>query len=269
MAQSYSQKIILWGAQGVGKSTFINALSRELPFLFPGLELDGGEELPPLEQPTHSGREYQYRFRILNKNGEVEKIYNLGFYDDKGGEMEKVALDIDEIDSFIKSYVQGSAKGIIVLFDPNLMNDMEKRQKSARMMKGLLKLLSQRSDNCFLAVCMNKMDTLDVRWSVPETVFELCFGDSWGTIKKSMANTKNVAVKYFLTSAAGFVKGSSVEYSNFFDEKIAVEHSWRPWNVSAPFFWIFENFEERESLPWYATFLGKDEKNNSFLPPFF
>jgi len=78
--KSLNQKILVWGLSGVGKTTFINALPRELSLLLPDLglrfELDG--ELPEMKT-TEFGTELQYVFKILDQNGNEKKKYDLGF----------------------------------------------------------------------------------------------------------------------------------------------------------------------------------------------
>lgn len=112
------------------------------------------------------------------------------------------------------------------------------------------------------------MDTISSRWNDPETFFELCFGNSWSQVKTSISKSKNVQVSLFLASAAGFVRDSSYrEYQNFHNNAIAVEYAWRPWNVSAPFFWIFDNFEEHSPTPWYS--FGRQDNQKTYPAPFF
>jgi GTPase SAR1 family protein len=262
-----NQKILVWGLSGVGKTTFINALPRELS-LFPeaGLRFEMHGELPVLE-PTQHGDELDYKFKVSDQKGIILKEYFLGIYDDKGDSMKNALLDIDN-DTFILSYVK-SSKGIIAILDPiMLLNNPAQRQELVKLIQNLLKILNQRNDHPSLALCLNKMDVLQTRWGSPETVFEMCFDSSWGAIKSNIASSKNVLIELFLVSATGFVRDNMYrEFPNFSGAGIAVEDRWRPWNASAPFFWIFNNLDKPSPSPWFSLW-SKSEVQPYPLPFF-
>jgi GTPase SAR1 family protein len=264
------KKIIIWGLSGVGKTTFIHALPREMS-MFPnvGLRFNLEGDLPVMA-PTEFGEDLNYQFQISKvESGELIREYALSLYDDKGDAMKSALEDIDS-NSIILSYIK-SAKGIIVLIDPTLvLNDLNHKRELVKLIQNLIKLLRQRRDCPSVAICMNKMDLIDARWKDPEKYFEICFDSAWREIKGNILSSKNVDFRLFLVSAAGFVHdGLCREYSNFLNNNIAAKDGWRPWNVSAPFFWIFSHFDEPQMKPWYSSLWQNDIDENTYPLPFY
>lgn len=261
------KKIMIWGLSGVGKTTFIHALPREMS-MFPnvGLRFKLEGDLP-IMAPTEFGEDLSFQFKISKvESGEIVREYALSLYDDKGDAMKRALEDIDS-DSIILSYIR-LAKGIIVLIDPTLiLNDLNHKRELIRLIQNLINLLRKREDRPSVAICMNKMDLLNSRWNDPEIFFEICFGSAWRDLKANILSSRNIDFRLFLVSAAGFVRdGLYREYSNFLNNKIEVEDAWRPWNVSAPFFWIFSRFDELQTKPWYSLWQSDTDKNTYPLP---
>jgi GTPase SAR1 family protein len=255
------QKITIWGAHGVGKSLFIQSLFRELYIYefnpnvrFKLLHVDGDNQVDDVLtvwnkiEPTRGLYEIRYRIVVEARNQQGEAypiaIYNIGIYDASGDELiEAVKVQGNSlIDVAIKEAV-----GVIALFDPKNFENVDDRQKNSESFQRLIIKLRENNNNkeIYLAACMNKMDTLNIRCDNPDVVFEMYFGSTWKKLSRNITDN-NIRIKYFLTSGVGFChsKSGTDEVSNYkFPDSLRNQEAWRPWNVSAPFFWIFNQLD--------------------------
>lgn len=116
-----------------------------------------------------------------------------------------------------------------------------------------------------LAVCLTKYDSLRLagtNWNILESVF----GRDIRTLLEGYRS--HFHIEAFLTSAAGFIETpdrGKIPNINIKDGNILDFNRWEPWNVSAPFFWVFEN-NERDRISDTSARLYREHNLRNYLP---
>ncbi len=120
---------------------------------------------------------------------------------------------------------------------------------------GLTAELKKTKRNYRIAVCVTKIDQSELRHWDANQVIESLYGSR---MKERLIDLrKHFSVKEFCVSSAGFLS-DNMETPNFDQAttKLRDENNWRPYNVHAPFFWLFEE-QERERLAGQGNSLAK------------
>ena len=249
------KRITVWGLKGVGKSSMVEILPKDLDMLArtSGLKFDihkiDGENRTRARSPVQSQEpnskfaytQYEISIADSKKSG---KTYLLSLFDDKGDAMEG-ALKEPEKDEFklITQNIMG-AHGVVAIVDPLNAILNKKSKYLIELLDEMIYKLDQRQEKTSLAICLNKADLIELRWKKPEVMFEMVFGPSWRSFQYMMKNVKNVNVKIFSVSTTGFGYNSRSEsLPNYYMGKMIDVDVWQPWNVYAPFLWMFSQFE--------------------------
>ncbi len=264
--------ILVWGPHGVGKTTLISALACELSWL--NNNSDDGSRYELLDQggysvrnfwkddysfPTQSPKDYVYRFRGTVTNSDFDSIeHQIAVFDDKGSTLIE---SLSESSNGIAKLSMKNARFLIAIVDPTIILESQKlsileahnssflvkKAEYLDYLRQLISILSQnKSEHRYIAICLSKMDLLELRWHDPKIIVELCFGESFLN-DINWQKSHNITVKYFSTSAYGFFWDSNYnEYPNFdiSTGKPKFKDEWRPWNVTSPFFWMFNQIEK-------------------------
>jgi GTPase SAR1 family protein len=286
------KNILVWGMHGVGKSSMIDALPHELAKLSKDdgftfkltLEQNDNESLelkefrvkPSFEkiEPTksHETSKYNLSISLSNDPGKILKKYKLVFVDDRGDAM-KDALDnnkdLSSTNNLIRNYLNVSS-GVIALFEYGSPLELphENRKQSgfytqADLLISLIDILAERKerkDGVFLALCINKIDKTRLRWKDPMVAFEMFFDYKWSDILSIMnfAKTKNVQIDFFVTSMVGYCRNSQgMTVPNYSGKDISDKKIMRPWNSTAPLFWMLGNIEYNIPFPWFPLVTKK------------
>ena len=289
------EKIILvWGLHGVGKTSMIYALPHELEKLSKddGLIFKltqqnddgalGSREMrfkPSLSKidPTLFHESVSLNLNVFSSHEpEKSRKYKLVFVDDKGDEMKEAldkALDITPENNIIRNYLEVNSKGIIALFEYHATSDSpQEKYERAELLINLLDVLSVRKDGVSLAICINKIDKSGQRWKNPRTFFEMVFDHEWNTVFQTikLAERKNVRVNFFVTSMVGFYRNShGMTVPNFNGDGIANNNIIRPWNVTAPLFWMLEDVESEDARSFWGYFSNSKKNDLKFPKSFF
>ena len=119
-----------------------------------------------------------------------------------------------------------------------------------------------------IAICVTKIDQCNVRQWDASQVIESLYGPRMKELITDLG--KYFSVKEFCVSSAGFL-ADNMETPNFDQAtaEIRDEDNWRPYNVHAPFFWIFEE-QERKRLAdqgnWLAKLLFREHRLRMHAP---
>ncbi|MFT3892780.1 MAG: ATP-binding protein [Anaerolineales bacterium] len=273
MSPVNSNRIALWGPSGVGKTTLIRALACELSWLNRNnpdfsYELTGpdGQSIrnfwtDEYSEPTKSPEDFLYTFRRVNPGLATPLVeHQIVIFDDKGNSL------IRSFDSDFNRITELSlrdARFVIAIIDPTLILETQRislidtstapsitKSDYLNYLRRLLSLMGQNNkERRYLAICLSKMDLFELRWQNPKVLAELFFGETFlHDIDWQVA--KNISIQYFSTSAMGFVWDNNYNEFPNFDIGTGLpkfKYEWRPWNITAPFFWMFSQIETQET----------------------
>jgi len=287
------KSILIWGLHGVGKTSMINSLPHELEKLSkedgiiykltnPSDESDGNQETRfrskyEKVEATQFHDPISLNLRVFPAlNPKVARKYNLVFVDDKGDEM-KAAVDktrdASPSNNIIRNYLERHSKGVIAIFEYDRnVSDSKVKYENSDLLINLLDILSSRKEKASLAICINKIDRTRQRWKDPKVFFEMVFENNWKSILQIImeAKNKNVKVDFFVTSMVGYFRNSQgVTVPNFSGSDVIDGDVLRPWNVTAPLFWILESIEDEGEINWFSKLLKTTEKRNLGFPKSF
>jgi hypothetical protein len=293
---SASKNLMMFGMTGSGKTLMVHALARSLRRLSGQEERDLAysvkevlgsssseqektkpvpDRWQPIEASGQRGDDFvETRYRIHKKEkGKAEK-YEFSMFDGRGV-LFKDILNSPMKDMVLKAFEK--ADGVIALLPVDNINsatldelemladvmiDQKPKQKetiqnSSWLPRNIQKTIPAVSESK-LAICLHKIDLLNVRWSKPEQVFQVVFGNAWSESLRRIQNKHgvNIAIRFFVTSSLGFAQTlhNPCEIPNSVSmdgrDQIKYPDEWSPWNVEHPFLWILEGKEE-EILPVY------------------
>jgi GTPase SAR1 family protein len=299
--------IVMWGPHGSGKTCFLGALSKALSdistanqlldYRLSWAEKDGDHPLETgrahlADVPDRWRSEYseateyhlhrEYVFRCIRKRdrSEVARIY-INAFDSKGSNL-IAAVDPENPagDSIVLSYLQ-EYNSYLVVFDLNeLMNDRRANQLALGSLHNLCRYIGGKNEDGMvsnngprynLAICLNKMDLIDMRWHDPGVIYHMTFGEPVSNLAHYHQTRVNTRV--FATSVMGFYHRDLTEVSNFNGKDgPLVDERWMPWNVQAPFLWILglmdSHLRQRESN-WLTPLLTRQNSTPYFVEPYF
>lgn len=109
----------------------------------------------------------------------------------------------------------------------------------------------------YIAVCVSKIDQLAVKQRDPWELIQMYFGQQMCDLLKEFAKPSNIELETFAISAVGFYIENMELKANYHIATSSIAHpdNWKPYNVEAPLFWLFDKIE-RENL---------DDQNVSLL----
>jgi hypothetical protein len=275
--------VLVWGPHGVGKTALISALACEMSWLNNNSE--DGSKYELLDQdgqvvknfwmddyafPTQYPRDYIYKFKGNFPNRSLKAIeHQITVFDDKGSTLVETLSDLSN--GIARLSIKNS-RFLIAIIDPTIVFESQKlsmlkssdpaflvkRSDYLDYLRRLISIMGQNtSERRYIAICMSKMDLLELRWKDPKILVELCFGESFLN-DINWHKRHNIVVQYFSTSAYGFFWDSNYNEFPNFDITSGMpkfKEEWRPWNVTAPFFWMFNQIEQ-ETLNTTADYPG-------------
>lgn len=300
--------LILWGPKASGKTSFLGAFAKTLSYIsVNNLKHDyrlfwydpnaagpystslpnWNHEVSPnwsseYEESTDTNTQghKRYEFQCLSReNNTVLDRYKIGAFDAGGDDLlSAVNPNSQYVDPIVRAYID-SSNSIIAIFDlEELINNDASRQSNLEALRNLLHYVSSThgsnadGGNVNLAICMNKIDLIDLRWENPEIIYHIAFKEPLQNLERYYRGKLNV--KVFASSVMGFFEHNFSEYSNYNRDKRRPRFVdvWTPWNVHAPFFWIFEQWsrnKNQDTRQWLRSFLRQNENKSFYFRPFF
>ena len=126
-----------------------------------------------------------------------------------------------------------------------------------------------------IAICVTKVDTLGVRGRDPWELISMFFGKEMATLVKQYAQNPCFVIETFSISAFGFIRSqnlipNSARKTEDGSDTLLKPDQWRPYNVDAPFFWLFEHIE-RERLKnkasgVFGSLFFNNERLEQYIP---
>ena len=278
-ASKLSENIALWGPTGSGKTWLLHALNRELmwynqndpefdyhlidragdllPFLAPTIHTLG---------PTSSFQDRLWRFQRRPKVGrEASAAHQISTYthdidvhDNSGVKL------VDAVNNprqhGLTTATLKNAVGVIALLDFTLLQTSPTGQSQflsqgarTELSKGeysqlvqrlceMIILASNTTPTRYLSICITKIDQLKVR-RPPESLVEPLFGQQMGYVLRQYQHA--LQIRFFVTSSVGYYRPHRQRTANYdrANGSLIAPDEWEPYNVAAPFFWIFECIE--------------------------
>lgn len=294
--QISNPKILLWGPSGSGKTCLLNAFARELHFLSQNNHsskyslLDKRSRFPvsylwdkEFSKPTTKAEDLDFVFTYNKEKPKPAIEHVIRVYEDRGDALVK-ALN-QSIGSSVAISSFREATHIIALIDLTLITDsifgkhLPKGRTSISKIEylsyiqKLIDLAVEKTHTLNLALCLNKMDLSSLRWEDTETLIEIYLGSVFFKAIKNHPQ-KNINISFFATSAMGyFLDKEGFEHSNYNANNNGPLHEeiWQPWNVSAPFFWMFNQIESGYSKDSNILdfFRPAEEKIPNYPKPFY
>ncbi|MBI5223172.1 hypothetical protein HY990_01995 [Candidatus Micrarchaeota archaeon] len=237
-----------------------------IPEVFPTVGMVGEEWIFGRKVNTRFVKKVSYKHKISVYEHRIE------IRDVEGELTEKLKEHED-----IQKYIRG-AKSVLLILDPFQFGDRPpesspmpnrdddvgntesnvshiKAEKTifteedyCRLVRDLIKLLSNSNNTKNLAICVTKYDRLGIRTRDPWEVIDIKFGTQMlelfrATIKDP---SKNLNIRPFLVSSFGYLDKAQTQ-PNFNQNSgfIQKKDAWEPFNVEAPFFWLFEQTERQ------------------------
>jgi hypothetical protein len=279
---SHDTKIVLWGPTGAGKDWLFRAFARELDYYnatdedFTYELLDGRgnpvETTPPDPTPTDMPENYIYEFtRTWKINDLAHKIsshrHRINIHNNKGSDLVAFLVDPEGFEEAFEIIL--SARSIIIVLDTYFSRSQGSPTPAAqpqeeaspdqnyprialesgltpdkylKILTELLRILAATGGpKRRLAVCMTKLDR-GKRHGEAEDLLKYIFGRKIYDL--FMKYKSSFEIEVFATSAAGTILIGGEEKPNISASGAILEETrWKPINVSAPFFWIFERSE--------------------------
>lgn len=126
-------------------------------------------------------------------------------------------------------------------------------------------LVEEPKEERCVAVCLTKLDLLGVKKRSPWQLIEAYFGSSMHQILESYK--REIEMEAFSISAAGFADGKP--NWNRQTNEVDFPDKWKPYNVEAPFFWLFDKIERRRlnsSGKMLNRALFRDDRLKHYIP---
>lgn len=269
----------MFGLTGVGKTRMINAMTRGFeqisdsasPKAYSLYHTQSSDDLKsqpilvPIstdwEQMQATTNPYQDRYVLkIHQRGRLQQEYNIDIFDIPGGMAENQSYWNTEKDLFEK--IISHTKGTLIVLDPKhrslapALNLMEYVSQLHQPKSASTFPFSRRVKPIYkMALCLNKVDRLNLRWRDPEKAFEIVFGADWLKItQKSQNQYVNIQIRPYLTSSLGFISDiQGKEHPNQIlakeknIESLVYPDEWLPWNITQPLLWILMDNPDKES----------------------
>lgn len=275
-------KIALWGPTGSGKTWMLRAFGRDLirvnslindntPTIRWDLRLFDSEDKPivvPVDltiSPTGELEDEVVMFMRtpINKAGDPELSipsvsHKIILRDNMGENLVKAMRLTPEVSDRPAELILSTADAVIVLLDVNYrafvvsdptMGILADDASYAEHIQELCRLLSTGGEQKNVAVCVSKVDLSSLKSNVIRTLFPR-------TDEVLQQYSKRLRINYFNISSFGYIRHRGKFLANFNPDTGSVldPQSWKPYNVSSPFFWIFEQIENNTATQVSSPF---------------
>ena len=263
------QDMAVWGPTGSGKTWLLQAFGRGLQqckddphfsyHLISRNLLPLTSSLPQSNNPTQNAEDRYWHFaRRPRKNTPAHResafTHEIALHDE-AGQVLVDAVDQPDQQNLTRLTLQ-SADAILALLDPTLLqgsplavaqlsSTLYSQQEYLKMILALADLLASRDQPGYLALCVSKVDLTGLR-RPPEALVEIYFGQQM--LELITDNTHpNLSIRAFACSAAGYYSENGYEHANFNSQTgdILYPARWQPYQVTSPFFWLFEANESQ------------------------
>lgn len=247
-----AKRIVVWGVKGVGKSSMIRILRKDMETLTHSLSNYKFRVKNRAKNPTElpeATQKFEYTSYEIQIDGpkQYNRNYELSIFDDSGDAMENALKNLNDDKYELITSNLDTAQGVVAIIDPITAID-EKNRSLVDLLDEMIFRLDQRQEEVLLAICLNKVDTLELRWKDPEVMFELVLGSSWRKLKQSIASVKSVKIAFFSMSTTGYYVSRKETVPNFYGNELVDANIWQPWNVYAPFLWMFNQFDSQSTI---------------------
>jgi GTPase SAR1 family protein len=265
--------VALWGPSGSGKTWLMNSLARALlyiddpEFKYALTDITNEEMLRPVSayqtldpNPTTRPVDERWWFQRQPKDEKIDSQHLLSshshiinLHDLKGLET------INLTDPLTRMTILGS-EYIILMLDHTLVVKAQQAAVSAsagalgaqtgtytqnqyaEMVTNLFNALGSKPRH--LSICFTKIDMLGVQKRDPWQLIDAYFGAVMTNLLKSYQNEPKWKLEPFCVSAAGYLRGGENKPNYDVQTRgLLYVDQWRPYNVEAPFFWLFEEIE--------------------------
>jgi len=290
---SVSRNLMMFGGVGSGKTLMIHALSRSLhhlsgkegnlsayeiketlgssaqetsrtkivPWYWQPIEASGQRHTEDFKE-THYQMEYKagqsvptkYEFSVFDGRGVLfMNILTSNLRDDVLKSLENVdgviaLLAVDQLSSRMLDELEMLARVMVEQKEKQMPARVEPKTWPSR------KPLSPKKTK--LAVCLHKMDLLNMRWGHPDQMFRAVFGNVWNETKLRLEKVSSLEICPFVTSSLGFYLPlhDPCELPNSVSadgRQIKFPEKWLPWNVEHPFLWILQDRKKEDLRPYW------------------
>lgn len=298
----WEENIALWGPTSAGKSWMIRALCKELAWYnqhdpeFNYRVIDHNNQPisinPPTRAdilPTDSAVDRIIHFHREGKKKTPRHIisaqtHRINIHDNRGLNLVE-ALRSPGQDRIVDTTLEDSPYVIAVLDPttflgktthsasssstpsaslPGALVTVPEYLDSVHALCHFLSSTSAGDKNKYLAICINKADSFALK-SPPWQLIRMLFGREMFDLLEGFRG--RLKINAFATSSVGYYwdRGIQKANANALGEIVRPDQ-WKPCNVVAPFFWIFEN-KERDRLQRRGGLLGQSLEDYIPYPP--
>lgn len=268
-------RVMLWGPTGAGKSWLAYGLARELEYISTIDEkftyaLNGSNNLPvyvnvdQAPNPTQEMEDIVFTFHRFEKKEPQDLIvaHEVEIHDNMGLNLVQ-ALGLSGSSNFQAELTLSKSIAVMALFDCRseefggsipMAGIISGRSDYANYANELCQLIVQQpGDKKYLAACISKIDFYPGFRQPARDIFGMLFPEVLAVMEKY---ERLIDINYFAISSMGFLRSGNNYTANFNSDTGSLENSgqWLPYNVAAPFFWIFEEVEKDLKKPRYPLF---------------
>lgn len=290
-SSNWEQSIALWGPTGSGKTWLIQALNQELKwysqhdpeFHYRMTDSDGRflSVMAPEPKPTPRIEDRLWRFaREPKKDTKAHRIsahaHQINVHDDKGASLVDAVYSPGQ--NPLTEITLQTADSLLVLLDPTLVQgslvaqpatsggSLYTQRQYTYLVQALLEKVAETQEERYVAACLTKVDRMDLQRDAWQYI-HILFGPDMVYLLQNSG--QGVQTQAFATSAVGFYLQGGKTHSNYDDSSGQVRYPdrWKPFNVAAPFFWLFENVEKQRLKKTPNVFLEDRLKYYIGYPP--
>lgn len=299
--QSSTLRLTLVGPSGVGKTWMLHALAKELQWYsrqddqfnyeLAQLNPGGGAPIPVVPAPPTQGptattfnpnmgmRDNAFVFtrRAANPSAPAQLLsqhkHDIAIFDDAGANF------VDVVSGGGTRVIQKAivdAASVILLLDSTYSQvagaggggTFATQHEYLTFVQSLCHMLaSVPVPQRYLAVCATKIDQTGMAGRSSQQVIEMLFGAQMLSTIEQYSSVMNI--NYFQVSSVGYYRTPQGVLPNFDEMSGSVmnPNQWLPYNVVAPFFWIFEQIERQrisKTTRPVSRFLRSD-RNNQYI----
>lgn len=290
--------VALWGPRSSGKTALLLSFGRKISLLNKDKALEGNYELSLIDRerkvaidtqnlasiiptPDMDHMKWSFARKVLGNNISAQvssHVHNIEVNENQGDVLVEKILEKTVDDPSGMEKVEAARQ---VLRETDcliaiLNSGANSPEEFLTALQKLRKVLSERTEPCYIAACVTKVDQLATEGRLINASSNVLlvkhFGKNLADKILTELNEKFVRedghiVRLFVTSATGYVLDGSKFKVNFDPgtNDIADPAKWEPSKVEEPFFWVFETIEKRRLEKrfnaskglFYRTF-GKD-----------
>lgn len=299
-------KIAMWGPTGTGKTWFINAFGRKLKdyqddpdFFYELLEGDNilhevlqnsqqeKTEIPVSVKPsetknikaTEDIQDHVWIFRRRSKKTTTAHSVSsfshaIHVADNKG----QNTIELKNNRAVIN--LVNSANFIVMMLDPTKLSTVSGDLGSqispsdyANVVDNLFQaFIVNPHSKRHIAICVTKIDQLHVKQRDPWELILMYFEKEMYEVLQKYNRNENFSLETFAVSAMGFLRDGTNMIPNYevSNGQLLNPGEWKPYNVDAPLFWLFENLEKQRLRRNNSGVLGKlifqPEREKLYIP---